>query len=449
MQYKVTAPASLQQPLQISLPASKSLSNRALIMQGLCDATCQLSNISDCDDTNVMLAAFGKDASRYSYAEDGARIVDIGAAGTSMRFLTAYFASREGMEVMMTGSQRMKQRPIALLVDALRQLGADIEYAAAEGFPPLRIHGKKLKGGPLTIDGSVSSQYISALLMIAPTLTEGLQLTLSGSITSVPYIEMTLGMLKQFGITSDWNRESNVISIASQAYQTQRYHVESDWSASSYWYEIAALSASNSRPNSVTLEGLHPVSLQGDAAIAQFFDKLNVKSVYGEEAVTLNAGGKVNDTPSTLELDLTSQPDLAQTLIAACCALNVPFRITGLHTLRIKETDRVAALETELRKLGYVVTDHLVPKKNVEENADEDIKDMTCEMCWNGSRCEGDQVPVIATYKDHRMAMAFAPLSFVRPDHSILIDDPAVVSKSYPNYWEDLKRAGFTIEALD
>lgn len=449
MQYKVTAPASLHQPLKINLPASKSLSNRALIMQGLCDTDCQLSNISNCDDTNVMLAAFDKDVSRYSYTADGIRLVDIGAAGTSMRFLTAYFASRQGMEVVMTGSQRMKQRPIALLVDALRNLGAEIEYTAVEGFPPLRIHGKKLKGGPLTIDGSVSSQYISALLMIAPTLTEGLQLTLSGNVTSVPYIEMTLGMLRQFGIVSDWNHEINVISIAPQAYKAQQYHVESDWSASSYWYEIAALSAFVAQPNAVTLDGLHSESLQGDAAIARFFEPLNIETTYEDETVTLKATGQNKEGTPTLVLDLSSQPDLAQTLIAACCALNVPFRITGLHTLRIKETDRVAALETELRKLGYVVTDRLIPRNAVGGNLDDKDKNTTVEMCWDGSRCEPESTPVISTYKDHRMAMAFAPLSFVRPDHSILIDDPIVVNKSYPDYWEDLKRAGFTIEALD
>lgn len=415
-------------------------------MQGLCNDICRLSNLSDCDDTNVMQAAFDTDASHYIYAEDGARIIDIGAAGTSMRFLTAYFASRDGEDVIMTGSERMKQRPIALLVDALRRLGAEIKYADVEGFPPLRIHGRQLKGGALSIDGSVSSQYISALLMIAPTLTEGLQLSLSGNTTSVPYIEMTLGMLSQFGITSDWNRQDNVISIAPQPYHAQQYHVESDWSASSYWYEIAALAAMTDRPNAVTLEGLHAVSLQGDAAIAELFGHLGVTSSYDDEAVTLKAKNDSGITTSPLVLDLTSQPDLAQTIIAACCALNIPFRITGLHTLRIKETDRVAALETELKKLGYVVTDRLVPKMAAAESGQS--QGNTLEMTWDGSRCQPETRPVIATYKDHRMAMAFAPISLVLPSRCILIDDPAVVSKSYPAYWEDLKRAGFSIEAI-
>ena len=433
MQYIVTAPDLLTQRLCVGLPASKSLSNRALIMQGLCRDHCQLTNISDCDDTRVMLKAFDNDATKYSFADDGARIVDIGAAGTSMRFLTAFFASQEGAEVVMTGSERMKQRPIALLVDALRTLGAHIDYVGTEGFPPLRIHGKKLEGGTLTIDGSVSSQYISALLMIAPTMSKGLALTLSGHITSVPYIEMTLGMLRQFGIASTWDHLTQVISIAPQPYKAQQYHVESDWSAASYWYEIASLAARN-LSNTITLEGLQAQSLQGDAAIANYFEALGIRTTYRDDAVTLESSGIPPEARTPLEMDLTSQPDLAQTLIVTCCALSVPFRITGLHTLRIKETDRVAALETELKKLGYVVTDQ-------ELNG-------SVEMQWDGTRCEVEADPVIATYKDHRMAMAFAPMSFVLPSRSILIDDPGVVSKSYPNYWEDLRTAGFSIKEL-
>lgn len=407
MQYRVIAPDHLPQGIEIDLPASKSLSNRALIMNALAGGKGQLEHISDCDDTQVMLAAFDSDASKYVFAADGARLVDIGAAGTSMRFLTAYFASRQGAEVVMTGSERMKKRPIALLVDALQRLGAQIEYLEAEGCPPLRIHGRQLEGGRLSIDGSVSSQYISALLMIAPTLTQGLQLELTGHITSVPYIVMTLRMLEEFGIHSEWDREAQVISIAPQRYQTRTYRIESDWSASSYWFQIMALA----NDQSIRLKGLFAESLQGDAAIADFFQQIGQR-------------------PACLELDLTSQPDLAQTVIAACCALDQKFRISGLHTLRIKETDRVAALEQELKKLGFVVRD--------ENTAD------TIVMSWDGERCPADASPVIATYKDHRMAMAFAPLA-LKLGH-IDIDDPAVVSKSYPAYWEDLKKAGFVIE---
>ena len=407
MQYRVIAPEHLPQGIEIDLPASKSLSNRALIMNALAGGQGQLEHISDCDDTQVMLAAFDSDASKYIFAADGARIVDIGAAGTSMRFLTAHFASRQGAEVVMTGSERMKKRPIALLVDALQRLGAQIEYLEAEGCPPLRIHGRQLEGGRLSIDGSVSSQYISALLMIAPTLTQGLQLELTGSITSVPYIVMTLRMLEEFGIHSEWDREAQVISIAPQRYQTRTYQIESDWSASSYWFQIMALA----NDQGIRLKGLFAESLQGDAAIADFFQQIAQR-------------------PDCLELDLTSQPDLAQTVIAACCALDQKFCISGLHTLRIKETDRVAALEQELKKLGFVVRD--------ANTAD------TIVMSWDGERCPADASPVIATYKDHRMAMAFAPLA-LKLGH-IDIDDPAVVSKSYPAYWEDLKKAGFVIE---
>lgn len=333
----------------------------------------------------------------------------------------------------MTGSERMKQRPIALLVDALRTLGAQIDYVGAEGFPPLRIHGRKLEGGTLTIDGSISSQYISALLMVAPTLSDGLRLKLEGNVTSTPYIEMTLGMLRQFGITSTWDHSTQVISIAPQPYKALQYHVESDWSAASYWYEIAALAARAGKPEAIVLEGLHAQSLQGDAAIATHFETIGVKTDFQGEMVTLNVQASAEGS-SFVELDLSAQPDLAQTLIVTCCALNVPFRITGLHTLRIKETDRVAALETELKKLGYIVSDQ-------ELNG-------SVEMQWDGTRCEAEADPVIATYKDHRMAMAFAPMSLIMPSRSILIDDPGVVSKSYPNYWEDLRKVGFSIKEL-
>lgn len=419
MQYKVIAPKQIPAGLSIDLPASKSLSNRALIMNALAGGKGTLQHISDCDDTQVMLAAFDPDATKYVYAADGARIVDIGAAGTSMRFLTAYFATRAGAEIVMTGSERMKKRPIALLVEALRTLGAEIEYLETEGCPPLRIHGKQLEGGTLSIDGSVSSQYISALLMIAPTLTKGLQLSLTGRVTSVPYIEMTLSMMQEYGIVTQWDKETMKISVLPQQYAAREYFIESDWSASSYWYEIMALAndgmAQESEEVNIQLEGLFEKSLQGDAAIADFFAGIKAK-------------------PEVLQLDMTSQPDLAQTVIAACCALAQPFRITGLHTLRIKETDRVAALEVELKKLGYVVKDEILTLGNGAS---------TIVMSWDGERCEEAPSPVIATYKDHRMAMAFAPLALKR--ESIDIDDPAVVSKSYPTYWDDLKKAGFII----
>lgn len=403
MKFIVSAPQHIDSGITITPPASKSLSNRAIIMRALTKEDCTLTNLSDCDDTAVMLRAFADDNSETTPP----RTVDIGAAGTSMRFLTAYFATRPDADVIMTGSERMKQRPIKLLVDALRTLGADIEYTDNEGFPPLRIHGKQLAGGALTIDGSVSSQYISALLMVAPTLTNGLTLTLSGNITSVPYIQMTLQMMHARGIQYDWT--DNVITIAHQDYQPLDYQVEGDWSASSYWFQVQALANCKIQQMGLDYEN----SLQGDSRIAQIYDTV------------INTTGKVT-------LDLTSQPDLAQTIICMLCGLERPFSISGLHTLRIKETDRVAALEAELRKLGYIVTDR-------NESG-------TIVMEYDGPHCTPDAEPVISTYKDHRMAMAFAPLSLVRPDRTIRIDDPAVVSKSYPSYWQDLKTLGFSVK---
>lgn len=387
--------------LDITLPASKSLSNRALIIKALCEDDASLSNLSDCDDTKVMLAAFQPGETDT----EGVRTVDIGAAGTSMRFLTAYFATRPGAEVIMTGSKRMKERPIRILVDALRTLGAEIEYLENDGFPPLHIHGKQLAGGPLSIDGSTSSQYISALLMIAPTLTKGLQLTLCGNITSRPYIEMTLSLMKYFGVKSIWNQ--NLITVARQNYQAQDYCVENDWSAASYWYEIGTLG----RIPEIKMKGLHKNSLQGDCAVADMFLSI------------------CNSSQETFEVDLSETPDLAQTIICTLCALRKPFSISGLHTLRIKETDRVAALKAELLKLGYTV-------KDFEENN-------TVVMTYDGNKTEHDTNAVIETYKDHRMAMAFAPLCLVLGN--ININEPSVVSKSYPHYWDDLKSAGFEI----
>ena len=434
MTYKISiAQDKLRNGELIDLPASKSLSNRALIMQALCTEPCQLTHISDCDDTVVMQRAFTTIAQHTSA---GPATIDIGAAGTSMRFLTAYFASRQGAEVIMTGTERMKQRPIKILVDALRQLGAEIEYLEADGCPPLRIHGRCLDGGPLSIDGSTSSQYISALLMVAPTLTHGLQLTLTGDVTSRPYILMTLGMMREFGIESNW--EGDVISIAPQTYQAQQYEVESDWSAASYWYEILAF-ANDSPLRTIRLKGLHRESFQGDSHIADYFAPLGIITTFTDEGVTLSYGKEGLQLPRRLDWDMTEQPDLAQTVITTYAMLGIKFDICGLHTLRIKETDRISALENELAKLGHVITD---------QDNDRMLSD-------------DEELPIIglsavsiATYKDHRMAMAFAPVALF-PYHRdaegsyILIDDPAVVSKSYPQYWDHLRQIGFSVNEYD
>lgn len=412
MRYSLS-PSALVPGYPVSLPASKSISNRALILQVLSGSP-SVGNLSDSDDTAVMLRAL----------RGGLRgKIDIGAAGTSMRFLTAYLAATPGTDVTLTGSERMLQRPIGILVDSLRALGADIRYAGNEGFPPLQIRGRQLRGGILSMDGSVSSQFISALLMVAPTFENGLELHLEGKVTSVPYIEMTLEMMRRFGVNASWNSEQQLISVPADAeYKVYpgEYTVESDWSGASYWYEIAALSE-----QPVRLRNLPEESLQGDAAIRDYFLPLGVLTEFRNNDAWLTVHPSMRKEKITL--DLASQPDMAQTFVTACCALGVRFEITGLHTLRIKETDRIAALETELRKLGYVLTDR-----------DNDV------LIWDGTRCEAAERPVIDTYKDHRMALAFAPLCLTT-ERPLEINDPAVVSKSYPEYWQHLRAFGINI----
>lgn len=415
MIYQVSFPESGLNKCEISLPTSKSISNRALIMQGLANVEKNfLEGLSDCDDTSVMMEALIPEIINSK----GEWTINIGAAGTSMRFLTAFFATRQGAEIIMTGSSRMKERPIRILVDALLSLGAEIEYVENEGFPPLLIHGRQLEGGPLSIDGSTSSQYISALLMVAPTLTRGIQLKLTGMITSVPYIEMTLSMMQQFGITSSWDRETNIIEVKPQSYKVKKYSIEKDWSAASYWYQIATMAKNSSiKLTNLTMQN----SLQGDSGIDALFEEIRQR--------------KDSNNKEPFVCDLASMPDMAQTVIATCCALQIPFKISGLHTLRIKETDRVAALENELAKLGYTVLDS--------------EQEGTIVMTYDGTRNDVQNTPIIATYKDHRMAMAFAPLCMICKERKIMIEDPAVVSKSYPNYWEDLKSAGFIINVQE
>ena len=392
MIYTLQAPSIIQ--TKIHLPASKSISNRVLILNALSKSPYPIENRSDSDDTMVLWKALQSSASDF----------DIGAAGTSMRFLTAYLSQLPG-EWTITGSERMQNRPIGLLVDALRQLGADIEYIRKEGFPPLRIRGKKLPGGTVALNGGVSSQYISALLMIAPCLEHGLILHLEGNIISKPYIQMTLGLMETFGVKARW--EDSVIDLRPQSYRPVPFRVESDWSAASYWYEIRALAPENSQ---IELIGLEENSLQGDAKVAELFSYL---------PPALSTGGGVRH-------DFTNEPDLAQTLVVTCCLLNIPFRFTGLQSLRIKETDRLTSLQTELRKLGYVI-----------------IEEVDSILEWSGEHCAPEPHPVIATYDDHRMAMAFAPVSLKTGE--IRIAHPEVVSKSYPHYWDDLATAGWKI----
>ena len=388
---------------RIVLPASKSISNRALVLNALSRNTLLPDNLSDSDDTQVMLRAL----------QNMPEVIDIGAAGTAMRFLTAYLSVTSG-EHTITGTERMKHRPIGILVDALRQLGATIAYEGEEGFPPLRIIGHSdLEGGSLSVPGDVSSQYISALLMIAPTLKNGLCLNLLGNIASRPYLDMTISMMRDFGAKVDWKGD-NIIDVKPGAYLQRPYHIESDWSAASYWYEMVALTQDESP--CVTLPGLFRESLQGDSAVQEMFRPLGVETTFiDSQTVQLSRLGQPS---GHLELNLIGQPDLAQTLIVCCAMLGTTFRFSGLASLKIKETNRTAALQAELRKLGIVIHE-----------------DGESVVYWDGESCEAEDDPSICTYEDHRMAMAFAPVCMVRG--SIRINNPEVVSKSYPNFWKD------------
>ena len=415
MQYTITSPKKLD--TSISLPASKSISNRALIIYALSGGRLMPQNLSDCDDTNVIFEAM-----RYM-----PEVIDIKAAGTAMRFMTAYLSVMRGTHVI-TGTKRMKNRPIGVLVDALRNLGADIEYVEKEGYPPLRITGRSLTGGVLEIAGDVSSQYISALLMIGPVLEDGLELRLTGDIISRPYIDLTLWLMREFGADADWS-SGDTISVKAQAYQNRDYFIENDWSGASYWYEMVALSGD--RDASIQLSGLTDGSKQGDSVVKYIFSLLGVKTIFETkeegklQVVTLKKSGR---RVPRLEYDFVNSPDLTQTIVVACCMLGVPFHFRGLSTLKIKETDRIEALKNEMRKLGFVLTD----KNN-------------SELIWDGTRCEPAADAIIDTYEDHRMALAFAPVSMKQ---QITINNPQVVSKSYPNFWHDLQKAGFTIEKI-
>ena len=411
MQYTIQAPSLID--TTINLPASKSICNRALIIQALAGSTMLPANLSDCDDTRVMAAAL----------RDMPEVIDIGAAGTAMRFLTAYLSVGTGTHTL-TGTERMRQRPIGVLVDALRQLGAHIEYLGTEGFPPLRVTGRPLAGGALEVAGDVSSQYISALLMIGPMLRQGLTLKLTGDIVSRPYIDLTLWTMTGFGAQVEWS-DVDTISVAPVPYRATTYAVENDWSAASYWYEVVALL--NKPEARVVLPGLSDGSRQGGSVTRYIGSLMGVKTTFdtladGSQQVVLASHGC---TLPRLDYDFVNSPDLVQTFVVACAAKGIPFHFTGLASLKIKETDRIEALKRELRKLGVLLTDR-----------------HDSELIWDGERCAPTMEP-IDTYQDHRMAMAFAPAALTLGP--VTINHPEVVSKSYPHYWDDLRRAGFKI----
>lgn len=401
----------------VVLPSSKSISNRALVINALAGNKNLPENVSDCDDTKVMI----------NWLSTHPELVDIGPAGTAMRFSSALLAVSEGTHTI-TGSERMKNRPIGILVDALRNLGAKVEYVEKEGFPPLKITGSQaLEGGELSLPGNVSSQYISALLMIGPSLKKGLTLTLTDNIVSRPYINLTLRLINDFGGDARWENDCT-IKVEPQQYITRDYFVESDWSGASYWFEMVALS--NDADAEVILPGLFKKSYQGDSKVAEIFEQLGVKTDYLGSTDEDKAGIRISKSGNVckrLEYDFVNQPDLAQTFVVTCCMMGIPFHFTGLQSLKIKETDRIEALKTELLKLGYVVED-----KN------------DSEMMWDGKMTEATSDAAIDTYEDHRMAMAFAPCALKLGN--IKINNPHVVSKSYPNYWKDLEMMNFTIE---
>ena len=413
-QYKIIAPKRLK--ATVALPASKSISNRALIIYALGGGHIMPQNLSDCDDTKVIINAI-----RYM-----PEVIDIKAAGTAMRFMTAYLSVMRG-EHILTGTERMKKRPIRILVDALRSLGANINYEGEEGYPPLRITGTKIKGGTIEIAGNVSSQYISAVLMIGPMLEKGLELKLTGDIISRPYIDLTLYMMNEAGADAEWT-SADTIQIKPKPYKTGEYLIENDWSGASYWYEMMALKNDNAAE--LQLIGLKDGSKQGDSVARYIFSMLGVKTVFQSktstkpQTVTIKANGRCLPR---LEYDFVNSPDLAQTFVVTCAAKGVRFHFKGLSTLKIKETDRIEALKTEMRKLGYVI----------ESRNDS-------ELLWNGDTCEPNMEAGIDTYEDHRMALAFAP--YALKSGEIIINNPNVVTKSYPHFWSSLKAAGFIIE---
>lgn len=390
---------------KLNITGSKSETNRLLLLQALFD-NITLANTSNSDDSEVMQKAL----------KGNQEIVDIHHAGTAMRFLTAYFAVQEGRELVLTGSQRMTERPIQVLVEALEQLGAKISYENKVGYPPIRIKGQKITAHKVSIPANVSSQYISALLLIAPQLENGIELTLIGEITSVPYIKMTLALLNDLDIKTSF--EGNVIRVfPKKEVNSKVMTVESDWSSASYFFSIVALSDQAA----ISLTAYKETSLQGDSALVKIYQKMGVETRFENNTMTLVKKADFKFEP--LSLDLNNTPDIAQTIVVTCLGLGIGCHLTGLHTLKIKETDRLEALQIELTKLGakISITNEsltLVPLATIQPNV------------------------AIDTYNDHRMAMAFAPLAIKMP---IQINNAEVVSKSYPDFWEDMKGIGFRI----
>jgi 3-phosphoshikimate 1-carboxyvinyltransferase len=400
--------STIKQETAIAITGSKSETNRLLLLQALYP-NLSLENTSNSDDSEVMSKALLSNS----------KLIDIHHAGTAMRFLTAFFALQEGKEVVLTGSSRMKERPIKILVEALQQLGVEIVYELNDGFPPIRIKGKKITHYKVSLPANVSSQYISALLLIAPKLENGLELTLEGEITSIPYIKMTLALLNEIGVETSF--EGNKISVKNLSLipLPLSLTVESDWSSASYFYSIIALSEIGTQ---ITLSSYKQSSLQGDSALVDIYKNFGVETTFKNNSIQLNK--VANSQLSTVDFQLNNCPDIAQTIAVTCFGLGLGCHLTGLHTLKIKETDRLEALKTELSKLGAIIS---VTNDSLTLDPSNTISSSIS----------------ISTYQDHRMAMAFAPLALKVP---IIIEEAEVVSKSFPTFWNDLKTIGFQIE---
>lgn len=402
----------------ITLSGSKSISNRVLIIQALCDQPFSISNLSDSDDTKTLQELLASDAFE----------LDAHHAGTTFRFLTSYMAVTKGEKVL-TGSERMQERPIKALTEALIQMGADITYLKKEGYPPIKIgNPRKELGSKIELPAHISSQYISSLLLIAPTLPNGLEITLIGEIVSRPYLEMTLRIMEYFGIGHSW--EGQTIKVNPQKYKALDFYVEADWSAASYYYIIAALSVDVD----LTLKGLSKESLQGDSAISEISNSFGVHTEYGNKQIRLTKN--VSQPSDYFEYDFIACPDIAQSVSVMVAGLGISGLFSGLQTLRIKETDRIAALQKELAKVQIFLSK--LPEKFSKKSGVE-------YYIQEGNIGSGVQVPTFATYKDHRMAMAFAPLAILFP---IEMEDHMVVTKSYPGYWADLESIGFEVEII-
>jgi 3-phosphoshikimate 1-carboxyvinyltransferase len=400
----------LQKPKQqikgeIHLPGSKSISNRVLIIKALSGLDFSIQNLSDSDDTKHLKEALEKYTST--------NLIDVGHAGTDMRFLSAFLSLKNG-EYELTGSKRLQQRPIKDLVDTLRILGADIQYKKYEGFPPLQIKGKQLQGGEAEISGKVSSQFISALLLVAPYLKNGLELTIKDELVSKPYVHMTIELMKEFGASVTWNDHKIMVSPSPYTYDKREFIVESDWSAASYYYSLVSLSNTGTQ---LTIKSLFKNSLQADSASEIIYRNFGIETNFSDNEITISKISE--DITSELKLDFIQCPDIAQTIVCTCIGLEVPFKFIGLQTLKVKETDRIVALQNEVKKFGYIIetNDHSIESRNEKTVANNHLS--------------------ILTYNDHRMAMSFAPLCLLH--ENIIIKNAEVVSKSYPLFWEHLK----------